>query len=312
MSCCRGNTVVHTAVVTILVNFALSQKVSKLFCICLTFLGSVTLYNVLFDKLEEEIELQPHNVQHAPMSWLNHLLSCPWKPPNSIQSPSCLFQKTGKCKSFWKSLSIFYIRASMCRCWGQHETAAPPGFCMGAESCRQISACASLGLCSCSLGQPWQEQQEVPGDAWLLYPCRAHFPWKLLWYQRAPVQSMLSLLQEFLILSFGPPAQDQLLEAQGICSLSLLRTGTVRLEGNHRGSLSRTGLLPCQLWAGARALSWQKCVGRRGIVMKVVYVCFFVAKAPNCQHIFSAYTCQLHQFSWHCTAFILSYGFIAV
>lgn len=46
--------------------------------------------------------------------------------------------------------------------------------------------------------------------------------------------------------------------------------------------------------------------------MKVVYVCFFVAKAPNCQHIFSAYTCQLHQFSWHCTAFILSYGFIAV
>lgn len=69
VSCCLGNTVVHAAVVTILVTFALSQKVSKLFCICLTFLDSVTLYNNLFDKLpEEEIKLQPRNVQHAPES----------------------------------------------------------------------------------------------------------------------------------------------------------------------------------------------------------------------------------------------------
>lgn len=146
MSCCLGNTVVHAAVVTILVTFALSQKVSKLCCICLTFLDSVTPYNNPFDKLpEEEIKPQPRSVQHAPESWLNHLLSCPRKPPNPIQSPACLFQKIWKCKNSWKKLSLFSIRTYICRCWGQPETAAPPGLRMGPESRRKITPAAAAG-----------------------------------------------------------------------------------------------------------------------------------------------------------------------
>lgn len=48
----------HAAVVTVLVTSALSQTVSKLFCICLTFFDSVTLYNNMFDKLPEK-EIKP-------------------------------------------------------------------------------------------------------------------------------------------------------------------------------------------------------------------------------------------------------------
>lgn len=122
--------------------------------------------------------------------------------------------------------------------------------------------------------------------------------------------SVLPLLQEFLILSSGPPAQDQLLEAKIICSLSVLRAGIVGLERNHRGSCAgQDPSVPAVCWCQSSELPG--CGGRSSVPMKVVYVCFFLAKAPNCQHIFSAYTCQLHQFSWHCTAFMLSYGFIA-
>lgn len=44
----------HAAVVTVLVTSPLSQMVSKLFCICLTFFDSVTLCNNMFDKLWEK------------------------------------------------------------------------------------------------------------------------------------------------------------------------------------------------------------------------------------------------------------------
>lgn len=147
----------------------------------------------------------------------------------------------------------------MCRCWGQHEAASPPGFCMGADRCGQISPVPAWA----SAPAPWDRSGR---RCQVMLECFTHVCHLSTKAPLVPGKDscsyMLPLVQELLILSFGPPAQEQFLEAKGICSLSVLRAGIAGLERNHRGSLSRTGLLPCQLCAGARARSWQECVGR--------------------------------------------------
>lgn len=253
--CCLGNTVVHAAVVTILVTFALSQKVSKLFCICLTFLDSVTLYNNLFDKLpEEEIQPQPCDVQHAPGSWQNCLLSCPWKPPNPIQSPACLFWKIWKCKNFWKKNPSdilhqgFYVQML--------EPAAPPGFCMGPDSCRR-SACTSPGVYrgSRSLGQIRQEQEEVADDSWMLHPCRAPFPWKLLWYQgRTNVPICCLCCKSAECFPLGLLLKVRALKLKVFDLFWYWERGLLNWRETTQDPLPGQALLACQLQTAAKSL----------------------------------------------------------
>lgn len=143
---------------------------------------------------------------------------------------------------------------------------------------RQVWAdqsCASLGLCSCSLGQIWQE---VPGDAWVFYP------------RVPPFHESSSGTRErlmFIHAAFGTRAPNPLLWAS--CSRA------VPWSKRHLFSVSakswdcwigekpqripfqdRPPSVPAVCWCQSSELSGM--CGQECVVMKLVYVCFFFSQ----------------------------------
>lgn len=169
MSCCLGNTVVHAAVVTVLVTSALSQKVSKLFCICLTFFDSVTLYNTMFDKLpEEEIKPQPHNAQNAPEILTESAVFLALEASKATFNPlpACL-EKYWNIRSFAKN---FWYTPSELLPAGAGDRLGPRLLLVCA--CEQTSAGMRPGSGLWAAGGIQQEQSTAAG-AWVLCPSRA-------------------------------------------------------------------------------------------------------------------------------------------